>query len=650
MGSKEKKKSISFENISTTVTHISEEEVNNGQIESANELYCKTYQNIDILSPKNQNNRIISKQYSSDEYIPAAPLTLTSLRDYYNNHDRSIDETYDYLINFIKDNINNHEVVQQTISGILDGLNQHYDKKQNGDGAGTTKEILKKCITSGIGSTVSGLICGPIVKTAVEILNDCGIPAGIVPEIYNDRHAILVYKQSDGKYVFNNYDRNIVINANNVKDAISEYGKKEGIIKSPGSIRIMDGNNTYSDYAYIDSAYRGQELSKHTYNKESAFYHNPLETSTGIDANIVTSNLGNISADVTANIAMDNSDISASLGFVKKGESTMFLNSTSVGGKLEYNKVKTEKNTTTFKEIKNITNIVVGKHGGASYGNSNLNITARDNVLADFDKFINSFDLSTFSEEEQEIIRQDISKKRQSISSKMEGYHPTIEPKIEKTVNIATFIKGGFGKNITLKESKNTKYYLCGKLSGDMLYSLDSSKIGNNSGDFRVIAEGGLEAIKNEDKYQIKAGVSGGVFTEYNEQYIKGFDFFSFGTKANADVQFGYKPNSSSAIGVYTSIYDANAASSNNYGITSNLYASTKYKDITFKANCGVEMQQEKIKLGFNEKTEDNITYNIQLSCQKGKTTIYTGAQIHNDNLNSTRSYTGGVIGIRQVL
>ena len=648
MGEKNNKKKNTLD-VNASFTQVSEQAINNGEILSANAEYKTTYGNLDIYEPNKKSNKLIYKTYVSNNYIPNVPLTINNLRDYYKQHNKSIDDTYNYLVSFIKDNKDNPEVVQQTISSILGSLQVHYDKKENSGGAGSTKEVLEKCINTNNNVMIEGLICGPIAELAVDVLKDSGIQAAIVPQVYNTRHAILVYKQGENQYVFNNYDKNIVLRANNIKDAISEYSKKEGIAHSPGAKRLLDGDSTYSEYAYKDSAYRGEELSKHTYNSESAFAHNPIHSGTGIDASVVTTNLGSLSADVTGNIVKNNSQYSASLGFVKKGESTMFLNSTSVGGKFAYNKVTNKNNSTTFLGIENITTVISGEHGGSTYTNSNLNKIARDNILMEFDKEIENLDISMYSKEDQEKIRQQILKERQSMSQVIEGDYFHQEPTINKSTNLATFIKGEYGKNITFKESKDTQYNFGYKLSGNILYSTDNSKFGNNSGDYRIIAEGGLGIANKGDKYQLQAGASGGVFVEYNEPIAGGFNIFSAGTKLNVDGQLEYRPSNNSVIGVSASIYDAIAPSSNNYGGIGNIYAAAKFNNITFRANGGVEVQQEKIKLGFNEKTEDNLTLNVQLSGKKGKTTVYGGVQHHIDNLNKTRNYTGAVIGVKQV-
>ena len=320
MGNKNNKKNSAL-NVNVSYNNINEQQIYNGEVLSGNRLYKSVYANISVESEKNKHD-ILTKTYISNNYTPAVPLTLDVLQNFYREHDKSYDNTYNHLISFIKENKNNPEVVQQTISSVLNDLYKRYDKSGETGGAGTTKQVLEKYFNTNSNIMISGILCGGIAKAGADILNDCGIPAAVVPEVYNERHAILAYKLNDGEYVFNNYGKNVVLKANNIKDAISVYGKYEGIIRTPGAKRIVDGKHTYSEYAYKDAAYRGMELSKHSYNKESAFYVEPLQKNSGINANVTTSNLGNFSADISTNIAKEvkgkDTEITASLGFKKR--------------------------------------------------------------------------------------------------------------------------------------------------------------------------------------------------------------------------------------------------------------------------------------------------------------------------------------------
>ena len=650
MGDKNNKKDNAL-NVNVSYNNINEQKCYNGEAICGNRLYKSVYANVLVESGKNKRD-ILTKTYISNNYIPAKPLTLDDLQNYYREHDKSYDDTYNHLITFIKENQDNPEVQQQTISSILDNLYKRYDKSEDTGGAGTTKQVLEKYFNTNTNIKIPGLLCGGIAKAAADILNDCGIPAAVVPEIYNERHAILAYKLNDGEYVFNNYGKNVVIKANNIKDAIAVYAKSEGIIRTPGAKRIVDGKHTYSDYAFKDAAYRGMELSKHSYNKESAFYIEPANTKSGINANITTSNLGNVSADVSANFAKGdkgkNTDVDVSLGFVKKGESTALLNSVSFGSGIEYKIRKTTDKGIKFAGVKGIISVINGKHGGCEYKSSNLNYLSRDNALAEFDDEMQKIDFSKYTKEEQAYLRQSIDEGRKHLSSHLEGEDTRVEQTFDNSTNISNFIKCEYGKIGIFKENGNTSYNYGYKFSGNLLYSKDSKKFGNNSGDYRVIGEGGIGIVNRGKKHTVTGNISAGPFIEYNEPFERSFDLFNAGYKLNANAQIEYRTDKNTVIGAGAGIYDANTCASDNYGINGNIYAGGKYKGITFKANCGVNYESEKIKLSFNEKTEDNITFNALLSGQKGKTTIYSGIQKHVDNLNKTRDYTSAVIGITQ--
>jgi hypothetical protein len=233
---------------------------------------------------------------------------MEDLSKYYKTHDNSAEETLQYLQDFINANKNaNKEVVQQTVSCLSEGLRQHFDHTNSSDGAGTTEEIFSKCFTAekSANKEVKGLVCGPICNAMKDILNRCDIQAVIVPVINNVRHATLVYKQTDGEYVFNNYGQNAVIKAGNIKDAIAEYNKREGSLRSTGTLILVNGDTTYSEYAYTDSAFRGNELNIHTYNAETPFQKQLKDTSL-IEGNIEISNTNGVTADVAMNLAGNN--------------------------------------------------------------------------------------------------------------------------------------------------------------------------------------------------------------------------------------------------------------------------------------------------------------------------------------------------------
>ena len=301
-----------------------------------------------------------------------------------------------------------------------------------------------------------------------------------------------------------------------------------------------------------------------------------------------------------------------------------------------------------FAGVKGIISVINGKHGGCEYKSSNLNYLSRDNALAEFDNEMQKIDFSKYSEEEQAYLHQSIDEGRKHLSYHLEGEDTRIEQTFDNSTNISNFIKCEYGKIKTFKENGNTSFNYGYKLSGNLLYSKDSSKFGNNSGDYRVIGEGGIGIVNRNKKRTITGNVSCGPFIEYNEPFERSFNLFNAGYKLNAEAQIEYKPDKNTVIGAGAGVYDANAGASNNYGINSNIYAGGKYKEITFKANCGINYENEKIKLSFNEKTEDNITFNALISGQKGKTTIYSGIQKHIDNLNKSRNYTNAVIGISQ--
>ena len=168
---------------------------------------------------------IYSKEYDTKDYIDRSDfkgIDLTDLKTFYNQNGNSSKKTYDYLKDYIIKNKDNPEVLQSTVSRLLDDFNEIYDHATPHKKVGENQpEILDKVINTPDGDELSGFICGPIHSFIMDTLNECGIDAALLSgaNVDGSNHLTLLYKQSDGKYVFNNYGKNIVINASNIKDA-----------------------------------------------------------------------------------------------------------------------------------------------------------------------------------------------------------------------------------------------------------------------------------------------------------------------------------------------------------------------------------------------------------------------------------------------
>ena len=180
-------------------------------------------------------------------------ITLDDLHTFYVEHNNSGEETYQYFTNYLNENKNNPEVINNTVSSILAELVTKYDKTniEHGEVGGNQAEYLSTVFSTGKGEETNALICGTIHNFLRDSLQDAGIEAVTVIGADNSyqkgftNHACLLYKNSDGTYQFNNYGKSATIEANNIKDAVYTVHKETGLLESGGQITLHDKNNSY---------------------------------------------------------------------------------------------------------------------------------------------------------------------------------------------------------------------------------------------------------------------------------------------------------------------------------------------------------------------------------------------------------------------
>lgn len=633
------------------IVYTTEQPINNGEILSSSKVYEAKSGSLYVYEPGTIASPLYQNTYNTDNYLTNKPLSMNDLADYYSKHNNSIEETINYLADYINANkIENKQVVQQTISTLMENLRDHFDHTNSSDGAGSTLEIFEKCINARNKEEISGLVCGPICKTMKDILNKCDIPAAIVPVIKNVRHATLVYKQADNEYVFNDYGNNAVVKASNVLDAISEYSKREDTIHPAGSKRILDGKVTYSEYAFRDAAFRGEEMDIHHYNNDAPFKKS-LKTDSSVNERIEISNLHNVTADVSVDLAKQSGNIQSELsfnaGYKTKGESSMFLSSKSFGIGAEYNVLKEKPKYSQFIGTKFQTAHINGTQGGMKYGDSSLYKDARELAIADAKRDFGNIDTSKYSKAEKEALNQDINKQIEHLGNTVMPLDNGGEPEINNFSNLSFFGRGYFGREYSITKSKTTNLKFSHQSSLDMLFSFDNNM--NHSGDFRVAEEVGLKLENQGPKHRIETKLNAGVVADYNEQIVKGSDYATFGTKFNAGLNLACKPSQNSVLGVNTSMSSVSMPSARTFGYEGNIYTSVTNpkKNISFGANAGIKGEYQKLNLSFNEVTRNNQTFYIEATARKKNTEVFAGYNKHIDRLNNTRNYDSAHLGVR---
>ena len=222
MPEEKNKKSIDIE---TNVAFVNDTPVVNGKSETS-PAYDGTVTTINVRV--DDHTFIATYQQTGNDY---KGIGVDDLKNFYNEHNQSAKETYEYLTNYIKENKENPELVKGTIDHLLGDFSLKYDENKNyGNVGANQEEILNKILNTNEEESLDNFICSTIHEFAMKALQDAGVNAVMISGKNNGagNHATLLYQVNDNKYVFNNYSQQLTVEANNIKDAIREVYKKSG--------------------------------------------------------------------------------------------------------------------------------------------------------------------------------------------------------------------------------------------------------------------------------------------------------------------------------------------------------------------------------------------------------------------------------------
>lgn len=518
-------------------------------------------------------------------------ITLDDLHTFYVEHNNSGEETYQYFTNYLNENKNNPEVINNTVSSILAELVTKYDKTniEHGEVGGNQAEYLSTVFSTGKGEETNALICGTIHNFLRDSLQDAGIEAVTVIGADNSyqkgftNHACLLYKNSDGTYQFNNYGKSATIEANNIKDAVYTVHKETGLLESGGQITLHDKNNSYQEYALSESSAYGNLMDKRDYNAQSPF-DNPVSTKTGIDAYGNVSTTGNIKGggEATFSTQTDNSAQSTIVGieYRHSGENAEFYNSNSIGIKGSFAKTKAlnETNALTY-DINGIFSHTKGELGG------------------------NVEDMSYES----------------------------------------LMLKGSVGVQTQIYGTENTNIYNSGKASLISTGVLGHSNHYSSSYDARLILEDGISISNNQTNQNFNGNISGGVVidTQQDNNGMKPV----IGGKLNIGTGYTVKANDNLLISANAEAYSVFTKASTDSGVQANVGAIWTNPNSDSKINCvfgtvGASAESQNLHIGkFTQLTEKNVTFQATAGMKVGKNTrVSLNYSQHNDTLNPTKN------------
>lgn len=634
----DKKKNVEVE---ANVTYVNDTPVVNGKSETS-PAYDGTVTTVNVSVDNNTFKA--TYQQTGNDY---KGIGVDDLKKFYNEHNQSAKETYEYLTNYIKENKENPELVKGTIDHLLGDFSLKYDENKNyGNVGANQEEILNKILNTNEEESLDNFICSTIHEFAMKALQDAGVNAVMISGKMNgaENHATLLYQVDDNKYVFNNYSQQLTIEANNIKDAIREVYKKSGSLENNGYIALKDGSKmSYQEFALREESVFGKEMDKRDYNSNTPF-DSDVSGKTAIKANVEFSSQGNVSAVAEGTIAKSNehskSELGVSLGYKNNSETSLFQNSTSVGVKATYEKeTHTSDDTTVYYDTKVISTYTKGNLNDVSYhGGSYEN---PKEVL--YSQIENQMKEAGYGDDKLSEVKQGIDKLNITILGNYANSVPTY---------ISNFIKGGFGlKKDLVKTDKTTVTNATqASLYGGVVVGTESNGGGISvGGDARIAIEDGVQVKNQVGKYTFKNTLNAGVVGDLKYTSGEQQGGVMFGTKLNASTSTTYNEKNWN-IGGEASIYNVTTPSAvergGNIGFRGGIRTNSGM-NIFGQANIGVEKQNLRLG-GFNQETENKVRFNTAIGAQiNPNTTVTVGYSQTKDKLNSTRNNNMFNIGVR---
>ena len=634
----DKKKNVEVE---ANVTYVNDAPVVNGKSETS-PTYDSTATTINVRV--DDNTFSATYQQTGNDY---KGIGVDDLKKFYNEHNQSAKETYEYLTNYIKENKENPELVKGTIDHLLGDFSLKYDENKNyGNVGANQEEILNKILNTNEEESLNNFICSTIHEFAMKALQDAGVNAVMVSGKMNGagNHATLLYQVDDNKYVFNNYSQQLTVEADNIKDAIREVYKKSGSLENTGYIALKDGSKmSYQEFALREESVFGREMDKRDYNSNTPF-DSDVSGKTAIKANVGFSNQGNVSAVAEGKIVKDNdnskSELGVSLGYKNNSETSLFQNSTSVGAKATYKKeTQTSNDTTVYYDTKVISTYTKGNLSNVSYhGDSYEN--PKDVLYSQIESQMKE---AGYGNDKLAEIKQEINKLNITTLGNYANSIPTY---------ISNFIKGGFGiKKDLVKTDKTTVTNATqASLYGGVVVGTESNGGGISiGGDARVALEDGVQVKNQVGKYTFENTLNAGVVGDLKYTSGEQQGGVMFGTKLNASTSATYNEKNWN-IGGEASIYNVTTPSAvergGNIGFKGGIRTNSGM-NIFGQANVGVEKQNLRLG-GFNQQTENKVRFNTAIGAQiNPNTTVTLGYSQTKDKLNSTRNNNMFNVGVK---
>ena len=570
----------------------------------------------------------------SDYINKDGTLSIKSLT----NTDGNGAKAYSDLKSYINTNKNNPELLEKSISNLLEEFWGLRDKDENHIKIGNSQEEIMDKIINAQGDNIEGFICMTMHEFVMKTLNECGINAVTLCGGTSDgSHATLLYQLEDGKYVWNNYGDKVVVSASNIKDAIVEIYKNSGELNSCGYYTIVDGKTSYQEFALEREAAFGDKMDKRDYQNLTPFDNKPDSTNS-INGRAEVSTLGNIKVGVDTTLGIEKNNKDAELTFnveyKRNNETELFLNSQSFGIDSGYKSIKHKDNGRDVFFDVNLTSVyTTGKTGALDYKIGNQNeVDQVESVV------IKKLETLAALNGETCIIPTDIDF---SVDSKHSS---------KNIKDFSTFIKtgAGFTSEITSSDNMSLKHAFQGSLLGGFTIGVNNSSI---FGDTRILAEEGLQLQNKTGNVRLENTISGGLGVDLRLTGGAQKGSLSPVCKFNFGSGVEYSNQDNLTVGVGVQAYGVVTCPSKETGVEGNIYGIYRPQDtkvtIFGKLNAGMERQRLTLG-GFNEQAENNIKINTAIGVQLNpKVSVQAGYSRELDKLNPTRNNSAVSIGCK---
>lgn len=598
----------------------------------------KSEEKNDILQEETFSDEIETPTLVSGFFVKS--LSLAHLREVYKSSGNSLDSTYDYLKNEISSCKNDPEALKNVVSQLLSDAQAYYDHNEEYQQVGKdSKEVLGKLLTNTDEKNIDGFICTTIHEYAMKALKDCGIDSVIVSgKSLEGPHATLLYQNSDGKYVWNNYGSSIVIEADNIKDAIKTVYKNSGGLASAGYLSFCTDKGAYKEFAYDRETAFGEQMDKRDYNSLTPADIENIAEKSFVNGRVELSTTGAQKVGVDATYAhttrKDNQiELGISLESKKNNETELLLNSKSTGLKTDFKMVKGDEDKSSWISGKGIVSKLDGTIDSVKYGASAT--------------YARNFATSLYNT----LISMGKTEENAKTATKA-MYKSLLESSSGTTFSIdghCLFLKFDAGKknqifdNGDTKISNLTNFSLMGGLSFQGLEPTD--------GDVRILVEDGVNIKNSLGKVNFDSTINAGIAADIRQTLGTQIPLPSPTAKLSLNTNASYSPNENLAVEANVRAYNVKAKVATETGIGAGIKAVYKPDNSKVKlfglAKADYENQQLKIG-GFNQNTENKVKVNTVFGAEiTPKTTVSLGYSKLNDRINSTRNYDMFNVGVK---